>query len=75
MNSCGISGPVTFNVAAGSYSGPVYVGAVIGASATNTVTFNGGDASTTTLSHDGTNQNAVVMLDGALYVTFKNFTI
>ena len=40
----GISGPITFNIQAGTYNDPVVLGQVYGASATNTVTFQSADA-------------------------------
>jgi parallel beta-helix repeat protein len=75
LNSCGISGAVTFNVAAGTYTGSVSIGQITGSSAANTVTFNGASAATTTITHDGTGQYATVQLNGADYVTFQNLTI
>jgi hypothetical protein len=73
LAGCGISGPVTFNVAAGSYSGSILLGDVIGGSSTNTVTFNGpssGVASITAL----TGQPAAVF-DGTSYVTLNNLKL
>lgn len=75
LNTCGISGPVTFNVAAGTYTGAISIGQITGSSATNTVTFNGAGSGTTTIAHDGTVQYATIQLNGADYVTFQNFTI
>jgi hypothetical protein len=76
LNSCGISGPVTFNVAAGTYSGAAIIGDVIGSSATNTITFNGAGAATTTMTYDGSGtEYATLALDGTDYVTVKNMTI
>src|SRR5688572_5671065 len=37
-NGPSVSGPVTFNVAAGTYSGQVTIPAITGASSTNTIT-------------------------------------
>jgi hypothetical protein len=42
MNTFGICGPVTFTVSNGTYPGRVVIPQVLGASATNTVTFDGG---------------------------------
>lgn len=73
----GVSGAVTFNVAAGSYTDILYLPAITGASATNTITFDGGDSATTTLAYDATagTQNAVILLDGADHVSIKNMKI
>ncbi|UKN02652.1 T9SS type A sorting domain-containing protein [Paracrocinitomix mangrovi] len=75
LTNCGIDGPVLFNVAPGTYNEAVVLPSIFGASATNTITFDGGDASTTTIQHDGTGSNGTVNLDGGDFITFKNFTI
>ncbi|KAA9331135.1 T9SS type A sorting domain-containing protein [Adhaeribacter soli] len=75
MNSCGISGPVTFNVVAGTgpYNEQVTLTNIAGASATNTITFNGNG---NTISFASTTADrAVVRLDGTDHVTFSNFII
>lgn len=45
LNSCGIDGPVVFNVEPGIYTDTLHLINVQGVSATNTITFNGGGAS------------------------------
>jgi hypothetical protein len=76
VEMCGISGPITFNVAAGTYSGEVSLSSIPGVTATNNITVNGAGMGSTILTYDktGTN-NAALLLDGASYVTFKNMTI
>ncbi|WP_161596723.1 Ig-like domain-containing protein [Chitinophaga vietnamensis] len=72
---CGINGAVTFNVVAGSgpYNEQLALQPVPGASATNTITFNGnGD----TLMFNCTSTNrAVIKIDDGDYFTFKNLVI
>ncbi len=75
LNTCGISGPVTFNVSAGTYTGSMMLGQINGTSMMNTISFVGAGAATTTLTHDATSQNATVLLDGADYITFQDLTI
>jgi hypothetical protein len=77
MRSCGLSGAVTFNVAAGTYTEQVNIVNIPGVSATNTVTFNGVDSATTIIQFNATNSNArhVVMIDSCKHVTFRNFDI
>ncbi len=77
LTSLGVVGACTFNVAAGSYTDTVYLPAITGTSMTNTITFDGGDSATTTLSYNSAavNQKAVILMDGADYVSFKNLTI
>jgi hypothetical protein len=73
--NCGVSGPITFNVAPGTDTIPLVITEVIGMSATNTVTFNGAGATSTTLTHDGSIQNSTILFDGGDYFTFSNMTI
>ena len=79
LNQCGISGPVTFNVAAGTYTEQVEIMTINGSSATNTVTFQAanGDSTSVVLSYDatGTVDNYVVKLNGASNIKFKSMTI
>ena len=74
--ACGISGPVVFNVAAGSgpYDEQVVIPVIPGASATNTVTFNGNGTNLHYLSADN-NKPGVITLDGADYITINNLKI
>ncbi len=73
---CGISGPVVFNVVtnSGPYNEQISIGSIPGASATNTITFNG---NRNRLYFNATNSNArhTVQLNGAKYVTFDNLII
>jgi hypothetical protein len=78
LTTAGVSGPVTFNVLAGTYPEMFTIPAITGASATNVITFDGGtgNAATRIIQYDVTAQyGAVVTLDGADYITFKNLTI
>ncbi|MFT4061140.1 MAG: T9SS type A sorting domain-containing protein [Edaphocola sp.] len=73
LTSSGVSGPVVFNVAAGtSYTGQVSMGAITGASATNTIKFNGNGATVNYTA--STTYMAVLQLDGAKYVKFDSLT-
>jgi hypothetical protein len=76
LANCGLNGAVTFNIAAGTYTGAINIPAIAGASATNTVTFNGAGAASTIITYDGSGSaNATITLNGADYVTFSNVTI
>ncbi len=77
LMSCGVSGATEFQFQTGTYNGALVLNAIPGASAINTVTFNGLNPANATLTHDatGTNGAATVALDGASHVTIKNFTI
>jgi len=77
LMNCGVAGPVTMEFQSGTYTGPWSINKIPGSSATNTVTFDGLDASNAILTHDGLgfNQAATLVLDGAEYFTMKNFTI
>ncbi|MBA3900974.1 MAG: right-handed parallel beta-helix repeat-containing protein, partial [Bacteroidetes bacterium] len=72
--SCGISGPVTFNVIpnSGPYKEKIYL-SNINTNSINKITFNGNG---NTLIKDSTIFNdAVIVLDGADYITFNDFVI
>jgi len=75
LSQCGISGPVTFNVANGTYIEHINIPPVNGSSATNTITFQSasGDSSLVTLKYNATGaaNNYVVKLDGTSYIKFK----
>ncbi len=73
---CGIAGPVIFNTAPGSgpYTEQLIMDAVPGASAVNTVTFNGNGTTLQFLSAN-TNERAVIKLNNADYITFDSLTI
>lgn len=74
LGGCGVGGPVVFNVDSGVYQERVVVGNIAGASATNSVTFDGQGIST--IEYAGTSTaSATVYLSGASHVTFQNFTV
>ncbi|MFI5222343.1 MAG: GEVED domain-containing protein, partial [Bacteroidia bacterium] len=78
LMSCGVSGPVVFNIAAGTFTEQVYISNITGVSATNTITFDGGagNASTRILAYSATSAAPyTVRMDGANYITYKNLTI
>ncbi|MEO5571696.1 MAG: right-handed parallel beta-helix repeat-containing protein, partial [Bacteroidia bacterium] len=74
--SCGIAGPVVFNVAAGSgpYNEQITIPVIAGASSTNTITFNCAGVTMVNASAN-TNARAAIKLDGADYITINNLTI
>jgi len=79
INRCGVSGPVVFKIASGTYNEQVYIPSIMGASSTNTITFESvsGDSSTVIITYAPyySSSNYVLMLDGADYIIFKNVTI
>ncbi|MAN04827.1 MAG: hypothetical protein CMI35_17235 [Owenweeksia sp.] len=75
LYDCGISGPVVFNIAAGTYSGSLQFTEVNGASATNTITFRSNNVSSVILTHSSTTDEPTVYLDGGDYFIFKKLTI
>ncbi len=77
LNCGGISGPVNISVAPGTYNEQIVVGNIIGASAINTITFNGDSAATRILDFNPTVNTAAftVKFEGASFVTFRNLTI
>lgn len=73
---CGINGPIVFNVAQGSgpYKEQLIMQDVPGASAINTITFNG-NSNTLQFAPDNTDERAVIKLRGAKYIRFNNLII
>ena len=70
LNSAGVSGAVTVNVAMATYNESFTLTAVSGTSATNTITINGNGATIYT-----TSSKAVMELNGTDYMMFKNLKI
>lgn len=78
MISCGISGPVVFNVAAGTYNATLDIPNITGSSATNTITFDGGNGNAATrILTAATTASApfVVRFNGCSNVIFRNMTV
>lgn len=77
LSGCGIAGPVTFNVANGTYTERVDISQLGGASATNTVTFKGASRDGVILTNQATNTStwSTILFNGADYVNFENMTI
>ncbi|MEO0776873.1 MAG: CARDB domain-containing protein, partial [Bacteroidota bacterium] len=75
----GVIAPVTFNVRNGTYEEQVSFGAVLGADATNTITFQSeqGDSSAVLLRYGNTTNttNYVLQLDGADYFRFRQLSL
>ena len=74
--SCGIGGPVVFNVQPGSgpYAEQITINPVPGASATNTVTFNGNGTSVSFSSSDA-NSRTAILLNGADFIVLDSITV
>lgn len=71
--SCGISGPIVFNVANDTFTEQAIIPSTVGSTATKTVTFNGNGA---VLTSAGSSSNyATLALDGADHISFDNLTI
>jgi hypothetical protein len=78
LNLVGVSGPVTFNINDGTYNEQLIFTEVLGASATNTITFQSttNNANNVIWQFVGTSaDNYTFKLNGADYFRFKNLTI
>ncbi len=79
LTNCGVGGPVTFNVAAGTYTEQLLIGAIPGVSASHTVSFQSASGVNTDVilqyASTSTTDNYTVKLDAASYIAFKNMTI
>jgi hypothetical protein len=71
---CGISGPVIFNVTAGTYTEQMILPAIVGTSSTNTITFNG-NGCTLQFGPTVSTARAIIQLLGTDYTTINNFNI
>ncbi|MBI3142317.1 MAG: right-handed parallel beta-helix repeat-containing protein, partial [Bacteroidetes bacterium] len=75
LTTNGVSGPVTFSIADGTYSGQLSLGSgITGASSTNTILFKGasGDSSKVIITNSG---SYTIYSSGTDYVTFQDVTI
>ena len=78
LMGCGVSGPVVFTVAAGTYNEQLELIAVSGSSATNTITFTGGsgNSSSRIISFAGTSGAPFTLrLNGCSYINYSYLTI
>ena len=78
LQAAGVSGATTFQVAAATYNEQIVIPPIPGASATNTITFDGGtgNAASRIISYSvNTAYQSVVTLNGADYTKWKNLTI
>ncbi|MBK0404381.1 T9SS type A sorting domain-containing protein [Adhaeribacter sp. BT258] len=75
LNTCGITGAVTFNVVAGSgpYTEQIVLNSINGQNATNTITFNG-NGNTITVNPGATNLG-IITLNGTDYTRFNGFIL
>ncbi len=76
ITTAGVCGPVVFDVAPGTYTrtSAITIGNITGANYINTITFNGGNASTCIITGSIASSGIIVM-NASKYVTFKNFTV
>ena len=74
ISNCGITGPVTFTLAPYVHLGGMNLTTLNGASATNTVTFQGPATGTATI-QGSASQFAAVVLNGTDYVTLRKLRI
>lgn len=70
LKDFGVSGPVVFNVNNSTYNGQVdFDGPILGASDTNTITFNGNGATIAAAT------NPIVRFNNVSYITFDSFNV
>jgi PKD repeat protein len=77
LSSCGISGPVVFNVTNATFSEQINIPAINGTSSTNTITFAGAGITSTLLTYGTQTPSAqhTVAFDGASWMRFRDMTI
>jgi len=78
LETCGISGPTTFRIKNGVRTKQIRISAITGVSASTPITFESysGNASDVVYQYasSASNDNYVIRLDTASYITFKNIT-
>lgn len=78
LSELGISGPVTFNIASGTYNEYLVIPEIIGVSETKTITFqseSGNNEDVILTYNAGYLQKPTIKLDGSDYISFKDMTI
>jgi hypothetical protein len=76
LTSAGVCGPVHFDVRAGTYTGQISLSNISGSSATNTITFQGADKSTTIVTNTYTaGEYATWATTNVSYLTLRDLTI
>jgi trimeric autotransporter adhesin len=76
VNGPGVSGPVVFTISAGTYSEQFSLNAITGASAVNTITFDGVDPLTRIISRNSTTSgDYTIRLNGADFIRIQNLGI
>ena len=76
ITSTGVCGPVVFNVLTDTFIENIVIGPIVGASATNTITFQSatGDSTSVLIEHNNTGSTAVLYVDGGSYLRFKGLS-
>ncbi|MEI6694849.1 MAG: GEVED domain-containing protein [Bacteroidota bacterium] len=75
LSQCGISGPVVFNINAGTYNDQLTIPMIVGTSAINTITFQSAtnDSTSVIMNHTSTAAaNWIIKLNGANFIAFKH---
>lgn len=79
LSSQGVNGPVTFIVSAGTYNERIEIPNINGASATNTITFEGGEGNAATrvlqTSATSTTDAHTLRFNNSRWIRFRNITI
>lgn len=78
IESCGISGPITFKIKSGIYNEQFHLRSILGASSTTPITFTSytGNADDVVFNYTASNtyDNYVLRLDTSSYISIKNMT-
>jgi parallel beta-helix repeat protein len=74
LTTYGVNGAVIFNIEPATYTEQVIIPEIAGASAINTITFNGSEATLKNYASN-TNERAVIKLNGADYITINGLNI
>lgn len=75
LKNYGVCSSVTLTLEKKSYQGRVLIPHIAGLDSTKTLTIDGQDSSSTTITHDGTNGFSTLLINTNQYITFKNCRI
>ncbi len=75
LNNCGIDSAVVFNVAPSTFTGQLTFNPIVGASATNTITFKGQGAATIIQRTTNSANRDVIRFNGAKHIILDSLTI
>ncbi|NLE64144.1 MAG: hypothetical protein GX612_09970, partial [Bacteroidales bacterium] len=75
LSYCGVYGPTTISINAGTYRGNIIIPTIPGASTTNTVTFTSSNRDSSSVIIQGTSASGVIILDNTHNIIISHLTL